>query len=79
MCVMEQTLHGWRLNGLIGRRRIGIGFTGPFGRAPRAWEVVRFETPGGGRRKFGTSVGTEPNRPDPGELPPPTHNPYWGA
>ena len=43
------------------------------------WEVVRFETPGGGRRKFGTSVGTEPNRPDPGELPPPTHNPYWGA
>ena len=40
---------------------------------------MRFETPGGGRRKFGTSVGTEPNRPDPGELPPPTHNPYWGA
>ena len=43
------------------------------------WEVVRFETPGGGRRDFGTNVGTEPNRPDPGELPPPTHNPYWGA
>jgi hypothetical protein len=43
------------------------------------WEVVRFETPGDGPRKFGTSVGSEPNRPDPGELPPPAHNPYWGA
>jgi hypothetical protein len=43
------------------------------------WEVVRFEVPGGTRREFGTAEGSQPNRPDPGELPPPAHNPYWGS
>ncbi len=43
------------------------------------WEVVRFEAPGGGPRKLGTAIGSQPNRPDPGELPPPTHKPEWGV
>jgi hypothetical protein len=42
------------------------------------WEVVRFPAPGAGGRDFKTTLGTEPHRPDPGELPPPLHRPEWG-
>jgi hypothetical protein len=46
--------------------------------APEDWQVVRFVAPGGAVREFKTAQGTEPHRPDPGELPPPTHRPEWG-
>ena len=43
------------------------------------WQVVSFEAPGRERPDLKPSVGTKPVRPDPDELQPPAHNPYWGT
>ena len=43
------------------------------------WQVVSFEAPSRSRADLKPSVGTQPNRPDPAELPPPLHRPEWGA
>lgn len=46
---------------------------------PGDWHVVSFTAPGQVRPALTPVVGTKPVRPDPDELQPPAHNPYWGS